>query len=150
MCRITFPRLRSQELLTNYFLLTIQKRESADPTALIVPNIVLPGSNPIDPLQTPINNATVLETRYSLTLDAPPAVPSGGFPSRSLLVLCILGAARYERIFVALIMGVTALGRTPRCVLEVPDFGEERSRRINAKLSHPDRTSCGDQRRYPD
>ena len=34
----------------------------------------------------------------------------------------------------ALIMGVTALGRTPHSVLEVPDTGEERSRRIFALM----------------
>jgi hypothetical protein len=37
---------------------------------------------------------------------------------------------RYERQFLALISSVVALGRTPRCVLELPDAGQGRLERL--------------------
>jgi hypothetical protein len=36
----------------------------------------------------------------------------------------------YEPLFIALISALVAIGRTPRCVLEVPEQGEGRLRRI--------------------
>jgi hypothetical protein len=38
--------------------------------------------------------------------------------------------AEYSSLFIALIAGLTALGRTPRCVLEVPSDGRDRLERI--------------------
>lgn len=38
--------------------------------------------------------------------------------------------ASYERLFVALISSLVAIGRTPRCVLEVPERGDGRLDRI--------------------
>jgi hypothetical protein len=37
---------------------------------------------------------------------------------------------RYEPLFVALIAGLVAIGRKPRCVLEIPDAGEGRRKRL--------------------
>jgi len=36
----------------------------------------------------------------------------------------------YERLFVAMISALVAIGRTPRCVLEVPEQGDGRLARI--------------------
>lgn len=36
----------------------------------------------------------------------------------------------YERLFLALMAGLVALGRKPRCTLELPDFGQGRPDRI--------------------
>src|SRR3954452_22532879 len=46
--------------------------------------------------------------------------------------------ADYAPLFLALIAGLTALGRTPRCVLEVPSGGRNRLERIFGLLE-----SCG-------
>jgi hypothetical protein len=40
----------------------------------------------------------------------------------------------YEPLFVALVAALTALGRTPRCVLEIPDHGQGRLNRIMEHL----------------
>lgn len=45
---------------------------------------------------------------------------------------------RYKSLFIALILGLTALGRKPRCVLEVPSSGQTRLARIYDLLA-----SCG-------
>jgi hypothetical protein len=37
---------------------------------------------------------------------------------------------RYEPLFTALIAGLVAIGRKPRCVLEIPDAGEGRRKRL--------------------
>lgn len=37
---------------------------------------------------------------------------------------------RYQSLFIALIAGLTCLGRTPRCVLEIADSGPDRLQRI--------------------
>jgi hypothetical protein len=44
----------------------------------------------------------------------------------------------YSPLFIALIAGLTALGRTPRCVLEVPSDGRNRLERIFGLIA-----SCG-------
>jgi hypothetical protein len=46
--------------------------------------------------------------------------------------------AEYSSLFIALIAGLTALGRTPRCVLEVPSDGRNRLERIFGLIA-----SCG-------
>lgn len=42
---------------------------------------------------------------------------------------------RYQSLFIALILGLTALGRQPRCVLEVPSSGQNRLDRIYGLLA---------------
>jgi hypothetical protein len=46
--------------------------------------------------------------------------------------------SEYSSLFIALIAGLTALGRTPRCVLEVPSGGRNRLERIFSLME-----SCG-------
>jgi hypothetical protein len=57
-------------------------------------------------------------------------MPSRGVTERRSVFLNVPFDKSYESIFVALTSSVVALGRTPRCVLELPEVGEGRLARI--------------------
>ena len=63
---------------------------------------------------------------------------AGSFSNEQAVFLNVPFDKKYQPLFVALIAGLTGLGRTPRCVLEVPSSGRNRLERIYSLIS-----SCG-------
>lgn len=59
---------------------------------------------------------------------------SGTRPDQSAVFLNVPFDHTYEPLFLALIAATTAIGRVPRCVLELPDQGEGRLSRILALM----------------
>ena len=55
---------------------------------------------------------------------------SRGLAEKRSVFLNVPFDGSYERIFVALISSLIALGRNPRCVLEIPETGQGRLVRI--------------------